>query len=279
MWNSIEEQFLIDNYGKLSRKKISLYLNKSISSISCKAKRLNIRNVKDHIYKIRKYELNEEYFEKWSKDMSYFLGFIAADGCLEKNRHGNVQTLTINLHEKDFYILEKFARLLKSDRPIEKLKNTFIYRFQVSSIKLCESLVKLNIIHRKSCIMDWPENIPKDCIFSFIRGFMDGDGCIYRRTGAKKKQTSLSFVGGELFLTKLLYEINKQFSSKCNVSKVRYILAKNVWFCSLTFTKDTMNILDKIYENINNNESDLFLRRKYEIYLEAKYIQNKTGDR
>ena len=32
----------------------------------------------------RKYDINENYFKTWSNNMAYILGFIAADGVIQK---------------------------------------------------------------------------------------------------------------------------------------------------------------------------------------------------
>lgn len=43
-WTSAEHQFLIDNWGRMSHIEIAEHLNRSISSIKCRAAKLNLKN-------------------------------------------------------------------------------------------------------------------------------------------------------------------------------------------------------------------------------------------
>ena len=58
----------------------------------------------------RKYALNETFFEVInSEEKAYWLGFIAADGCVYR------RTLSINLNIKDKEHLEKLITVLNSE--------------------------------------------------------------------------------------------------------------------------------------------------------------------
>ena len=58
----------------------------------------------------RKYALNEAFFEIIdSEEKAYWLGFIAADGCVYR------RTLSINLNIKDKAHLEKLIAILNSE--------------------------------------------------------------------------------------------------------------------------------------------------------------------
>ena len=50
----------------------------------------------------RIYELNEDYFETWSHEMAYILGFISADGSINKQK----TSLSIELQMRDKKVLE-----------------------------------------------------------------------------------------------------------------------------------------------------------------------------
>ena len=43
------------------------------------------------------YTFNKQYFNVWSDNMAYLLGFIAADGHIELNKYGTPSRLTISL--------------------------------------------------------------------------------------------------------------------------------------------------------------------------------------
>ena len=56
----------------------------------------------------RKYMSKENFFLKYSKHSSYILGFIVADGCINKREN----TLTININPKDISVLEYIKKHL-----------------------------------------------------------------------------------------------------------------------------------------------------------------------
>lgn len=274
-WTLEDEKFLIENYKKINNKKIASLINKTKLHITIKCKELNI-------YQENKYKLNENFFKIWTADMAYILGFIYADGYLKKNN--KCFGIGIGLSSKDRYILEKFLNKLECNCPIFDFKKiqksgyiSDISKIEIYSNKFSESLEELGVIKNKSCIITWPEKLPEIFKYDFIRGFMDGDGCVginYRKD--KISSLRLAFVGGETFLKSLLKEINKDFNTKINFSKTKFIETKNTNFGKIEFTKDTKNILDKIYENVNNKKSELFLKRKYEIYLKFKEYKNES---
>jgi hypothetical protein len=101
------------------------------SYTTCTAKELALKHKcrKDYILRIwskhglkgksrRKYTVDLTYFETIdSPDKAYFLGFIAADGCVRKPLHGPM-ALVIKVSSKDEEVLVKFLKHLKSDRPV-----------------------------------------------------------------------------------------------------------------------------------------------------------------
>ena len=103
----------------------------------------------------RKYFFNEDYFKNVdSEEKAYWLGFIAADGCILENG-----TLKIGLAEKDSLHLEKFNESIESSRPILFEKGTYIYKdgktrsnplVRYHGTVLAKDLEKYKIVPRKS---------------------------------------------------------------------------------------------------------------------------------
>lgn len=52
----------------------------------------------------RKYDITEDYFKTWSNNMAYILGFIAADGVIQKENQ------CVSVSQKESYILEDIKR-------------------------------------------------------------------------------------------------------------------------------------------------------------------------
>jgi intein/homing endonuclease len=125
---------------------------------------------------MKRYKCNEYYFDSIDKEIkAYFLGLIFADGCISDTRW--TKKLNISLQIKDKYILEIFKKEINFEGSIRINKKTQAL-IEITSNILCEKLIKLGCIPRKSLILKFPNQIPIKYIRHFIRGYFDGDGCI-----------------------------------------------------------------------------------------------------
>ena len=124
-------------------------------------------------------ELNHDFFKKWSPDMAYVLGFFAADGSMIKNNRG---AHFIEFTITDRVVLEQIQQVTDSTHRIaerERGGNSKTgYRLQVGSKKWFEDLTRLGFMQNKSKKLPLPK-IPKKYFGDFVRGYFDGDGCIY----------------------------------------------------------------------------------------------------
>ncbi|MBC7929650.1 MAG: hypothetical protein H7Z38_03690 [Rubrivivax sp.] len=139
----------------------------------------------------RRYTVNLTYFETIdSPDKAYFLGFIAADGCIRRPLHGPL-TLAIRISSKDEEVLVKFLKCLKSDMPVSRSRYKTPWKgvvkeasfVNVISEKICGDLAKHNIVERKTENYE-PVFLPDSLMPHFTRGYFDGDGTVYK-LGAK----------------------------------------------------------------------------------------------
>jgi hypothetical protein len=139
----------------------------------------------------RKYAVDLDYFETIdSPDKAYFLGFIAADGCVRQPSHGPL-VLSIRVSSKDEEILVNFLKHLRSDIPVHrspyttpwnkvKKEASFVY---VIGDKICRDLATHNVVQRKTQDYE-PTRLPDSLMPHFARGYFDGDGTVYK-IGAK----------------------------------------------------------------------------------------------
>ena len=191
------------------------------------------------------------FFEKIdTKEKAYFLGLIAADGCVMDSQN----TMSIELKACDKYILEKFieiasfnAELLKDDR-----NNSLRYRLSIHSKNMVNHLKALSIMPRKStnnslCIS---EKIPKKLIRHFIRGYFDGDGIA-------NQHGYVGFCGSET----IIKEIHNHLIKKLNISKTKITYNKwnGIYYIQWGKKEDTEKLSDYFYKNSDM----LFLKRKY----------------
>ena len=120
--------------------------------------------------KRRKYIINENFFKKWSPNMAYILGFLAADG----NVHNN--SIRFKIHRNDIEILEFIRANIGMVSLRDDVKqNQAVIGFY--SEEMAKSLLKLGITPNKtySLVM---KHIPKIYVRDFVRGVFDGDGSI-----------------------------------------------------------------------------------------------------
>lgn len=208
-------------------------------------------------------------FEKIdTEEKAYWLGFIFADGfiaredCSKKHKY----TFEITLSEKDKSHLEKLKAFFNSKKELTKhrsklktKKDTASYRLSRQNKKLWTDLFNAGCHPNKSLILKFPSKdiLPENLKIHFIRGYIDGDGCI-----VKNKKHDLAYIGicgSESFLI----EIERIFGSG------HWGFSGKIKTLSYSITKG-IPILKQLYNNATT-----FLDRKYNIAMEC--IKNYTN--
>lgn len=148
----------------------------------------------------------------------YAVGLITSDGCLSTDgRH-------IDITSKDFELLVDVKNGLGIDNKIG-VKNTGktneTYRIQFSNKNFYEFLLSTGLTPCKSLTQD--EVIVQDeFFFDFLRGIIDGDGCIRRWThpSNNKEQWSLRIYSSSIkFLGWLQKEIEQLLHARGRIHK------------------------------------------------------------
>lgn len=225
-----------------------------------------------HLYRMTKIE--ETIFDVIdTEEKSYWAGFLFADGCVsDKTASGLSLKLKLAAQDKDHLI--KFKNFLKdiradeeSVRPeIEKKdgKEYLQYYYLTYNKHLVNSLIKLGCVPRKSLILKFPDEslfANRDLIYDFIRGYVDGDGCIYEDHG----RLSIDIAGTYEFLSKVK-EYLPQFP---NIKK-----QGNIYRFRSSYNKGDQ-IAYKLYEN-----ATIYLDRKYLRYATLCKLHNsETSDK
>ena len=138
-----------------------------------------------------KYQVNEDFFDTWTHEMAYVLGYWYADGSLEDASYIRGKYIRVSSVEK--YSIKKIRHWMGSKHSIVGSKSTWPngktrYLLRIGSHKLYDALVKLGLYPNKSLTIQFPV-LPKKYAHDFIRGYLDGDGCVYlqKSRGVKKK--------------------------------------------------------------------------------------------
>lgn len=209
--------------------------------------------------RIRKYNCNEDYFEKInSNEKAYWLGLLFADGCVRKRKQSNGKhkqggIMSISLKNGDEYLLEKFINELESTYKLTKqIKDGFLsYKLEVNSSKMTDDLIKLGCVPNKSLIL-LPPKLSDEFISHFIRGYFDGDGSIGKYDGRLK----FTLIGTNELLTWILsYFKNKGMKTTPKISK-----RKNIYILQVNSNSDIELIENILY----NSSNDYYLKRKKE---------------
>lgn len=222
--------------------------------------------IKDNKINSRKYNLNEQYFEKINtKEKAYWLGFMAADGYITSVTKHNTQKFGITLSIIDKEHLENFNSCLKSTYPVKEFKgsksnynsNSRFCRLLITSQKSVDYLKRLGIVENKTNKLTFPtvDQVPEKFIYDYIRGYMDGDGSI----SFSNNNCIIGFVGRKEFLTKIQEKLNidLKLSTKDNIT----------FQLNIGGNYQCKRILDLLYKGSKKNTR---LDRKYKKYLKLK---------
>jgi hypothetical protein len=200
---------------------------------------------------------NESYFKNWSTEMTYFLGFICADGHLATHRN----MLSIQLNTKDLYMLENFKKFLNYDGNIYIRKDLPSGNLWIISKEITQDLMNFGLTRHKSQELKWIEQIPDQYVSHFVRGYFDGDGHIglAQAHNPNDKKLIVKLVSTLPFIQRLKSEFEKHYGSECGSIK------DNKTYFELTYTgsNHTKSFLDWIYKD---STDETRLKRKYEIY-------------
>ena len=253
-------KYILSSYNITTSSKLAEELNVSVSSI----KRIwRINNLKGKSSRL--YYMNFDYFNTIdSKDKAYFLGIIAADGCVYKRKnHEKMLSFTFHIQEKN--IIYDFLKYTKSTYVPIETKNRIA--LQINSNKICEDLFKYNITSKKTWTYK-PYELNDDLMIHYLRGYFDGDGSIYYIDN-KINTPSKWFI--HYCGNKHTMEIFKSFFLKHDIEFKIYQDKREYTndFYNLRLRKNSEKL--KFIKLIYNNSEGIRLNRKYD---KAMYLYN-----
>ena len=202
--------------------------------------------------------------------MAYVLGFIYADGIIYPSARGKYLVIT----STDQFIVRRIKKWLASKHKIVRTKSTWPngkdrFVLRVGNKAIYNSLSEVGLISSKSLIVRMPD-VPKSYFKDFVRGYFDGDGCVYLERSKGKggkliiRKLSVIFTSGSReFLNDLLLDLKENLDLRqtkiykgCRSFQLRF------------FTSDSIKILELMY---NNTPRELYFERKFEVF--TKYLK------
>lgn len=201
--------------------------------------------------------------------MAYVLGYFAADGSMIENKRGGH---FIEFTSTDRVLLELIQEVIGSTHKIQQRKQynelwKVQYRIQIGSKEWFADLSEFGFTQNKSNSMKFPK-ISTPYFGDFVRGYFDGDGCIYlnklKYADRKNKRwvvLSIFTSGSKVFLEHLHDTLRKY---GVNGGSLR---TKAHGF-DLSFSHhDSLAIYQLMYHTAST--TDLYLPRKYMHFTKA----------
>lgn len=193
-----------------------------------------------------------------TEEKAYWLGFLMADGYVSKNSN----TVELSLKGDDNNHLSKYNDFIKNTQSIKfgkivnKGKEYSRCRCAVTDNHFHNRLIELGCTPQKSLTLKFPDkNIfaEESLIRHFIRGYVDGDGCLsYTKTG----RLTIEIIGTKEFLEEIVSLYPSYFKKTLHKDKRR--LSSNTYFITCS-----CNNADK-FASILYDKSNIYLDRKYE---------------
>ena len=193
-----------------------------------------------------------------TEEKAYWLGFLYADGSVRKNTN----TVELSLKGSDVEHLQKFNSFMKNQAPVKlgisrcNKKEYTRCRCAITDKHFHNRLIELGCIPNKSLILKFPSRdifTNKDLIKHFIRGYVDGDGCLtYTSTG----RLVIEIIGTKEFLEEIISLYPSYFKRTFHKDKRRP--SSNTYFITCS-----CNNADK-FASILYDKSNIYLDRKYE---------------
>lgn len=225
-------------------------------------------------------QINQHFFQSWSPQMAYVLGFIFADGAIEDVQRSS-RTCYLSIVSKDTSILEQIRGAMNSNHNFYTRKPRLLTYpggkqyvsgeesvFRIGSKMVYNDLLKLGLTPRKSLSILFP-TIPFEFFNFFLRGYFDGDGCLHLIKG---KYPRLIFTSGS---NSFLEELTQKLSTtlKIPTKSIYSSVQKSGNLCyQLHYnTKISRKILEFMYKDL---EKAPFLERKFAIY--QRYLKNQN---
>jgi hypothetical protein len=217
----------------------------------------------------------------WNPDLAYVIGLLTTDGSLSNDKRH------ITLRSSDRQILENFRKILLLRAKIARTKNDGwakkpCLRIQLSDVQFYNWLLKIGLFPNKTYKIG-KLKIPNNYFKDFLRGHLDGDGCIstYKDKWNTFKDPKYVYTrlwvrfysASQIHMDWLQKTVKKLLGISghlCEEKPKRYYQNTSMWVLKFG-KKDSLKILSWIYYHPNV----ICLERKRKIA--EKFITNMAG--
>ena len=172
-WTEQNINYLKDNFLSKTHLEMANVLGTTEGAVKTRCSQLKLR-------KKNQYYTNETYFDTWSHDMAYILGYIMADGYVRYRADISVYSLSFCLSNNDVDFLHFANSQICNNKSIYNCigcANNKISSVQYNSKHMMDRLGELGVINRKTG-HETMKFVPDEWKLDFVRGYFDGDGSI-----------------------------------------------------------------------------------------------------
>ena len=200
--------------------------------------------------------VNEHYFDSINtEEKAYLFGLFCADGWIHRERIG------LYLSKDDKYMVDLFAHVLSTKSPYAVKKDGEIkgYCIEIYSKYLVEKMIEYGISNNKSYDLRFPDIITPEFYPDFIRGYFDGDGCIYKNT--------TSIIGTKWFISRVIEIVSScaGVSNKVSMYNASRNKDNDITKCVMWSGKNqAKKIMNWMYKN---ESATIYLKRKHDKYM------------
>ena len=186
--------------------------------------------------------------------MAYMLGFLMADGNVSKTDN----RVQICLSEQDSDYLQLFYNEIGGSPIVHYTQNEGkqqICRWQCLSSQIKKDLISYDIIPNKTGCAKIPTKLNKEFYPDFIRGYFDGDGCVWI-----EKNGAVGFS-----LTSHNKEILEQVINYFEENNIPRVNIKIDNRCNINYSfKYRKKATEKIYKLLYYSTDCLYMQRKFD---------------
>lgn len=270
-WIKVQIDYLYKNYELGNPRIVAKVLFKPYGTVVSMANRLGLKNkTKYDRISLNNKSINVHFFDTWSHDMAYILGFLFSDGGVISD-----YVFKLELRRSDREILEKIkiamdsrfkvtdyykkGNFIKSGKDKGRfIKGGWSSNAQFSSKYMVSKLFEYGLGRRKSLCENFPI-VPLLFLPDFLRGYWDGDGSICYKINPSGNSMSLdiSFHGSDHTMLKIQVMLDPMVRGGS--------IHKDSGIFKLVYGKhDSIALLDWFY----STPSSLYLLRKFKKYMD-----------
>jgi intein-encoded DNA endonuclease-like protein len=231
---------------------------------------IKIRNCEES-HDFQKKHIKEDYFDMIDhQDKAYMLGLWFADGCNHVGDKKKEYAVALTLQASDIALLERIREKLEMERKINVVTREsdgrsyarLEFKNKHISLRFCE----LGIVPRKTFITQFPDYLSDDLIPHFIRGLLDGDGCISHNL------KTIQFAGSHKMMCGLVDQFQKHLGFTAHIVQIKH--SPGISSVAIARMDYKVKLIHWLYDN-----ADLKLERKFDLAMQMleKYEPKLAG--